>query len=80
MTPSPTHSEYLRLDHAPVAHRSAYRTLFEGCVSAEQCASIRAHLASQRTYGSDRFREAIERQLGRSLQITPRGQPRRAGA
>jgi putative transposase len=70
-----SHDDYRRLGSDDASRRAAYRALFEGCVTEEQTASIRSHLAAQRAYGSDRFRAAIERQVGRSMQVTPRGRP-----
>jgi putative transposase len=73
------HVDYLRLGPDDSSRRVAYRELFQGRVCEEQLASIRTHLAAQRAYGGERFREAIERQLGRSMQIVPRGRPAARG-
>ena len=62
--------------HAP--RRAAYRALFEGCVTDEQTASIRGHLAARCAYGSDRFGAAIERHVGRLMQVTPAAVPPRS--
>ena len=69
------HEDYRLLGADDDSRRAAYRTLFAGRITEEQTASIRTHLAAQRAYGTDRFREAIERQLGRSMQVVPRGRP-----
>lgn len=53
--------------------RSRIGPLIERCskaASQQNNAHRPASQPSQRAYGSDRFRDAIERQLGRSLQIT----------
>jgi putative transposase len=70
------HADVLRLGVDGEHRRTAYRALFDSCLSEEQAADIRAHLDAQRAYGGDRFRSSIERQLGRSMQVTPRGRPR----
>ena len=69
------HEDYRRLGTDAESRRAAYRSLFDGRISEDQLASIRQHLAAQRAFGGERFRQAIERQLGRSMQVIPRGRP-----
>ena len=46
-------------------------------VDPEEAATIRRHLQHQRIYGPDRFRHAIERQLGRNLGPKKIGRPKK---
>ena len=47
-------------------------------VDPEEAATVRRHLQHQRIYGPDRFRLAIERQLGRKLGPKKIGRPKKA--
>jgi putative transposase len=46
-------------------------------ISSEELQSIRLHLQRQHAYGSDRFRTAIEAQLGRRAGPAKIGRPRK---
>jgi putative transposase len=47
-------------------------------VNPDDIDAIRLHLQRQHAYGSERFRQAIERQLGRSVGPQKIGRPRKA--
>lgn len=70
------HDCYLRLGTTPSDRQQVYRELVQQAV-AEDAARFAQHLHHQQPMGNDRFRSAIEAQLGRS--ITPRkaGRPRK---
>ncbi|MGS1120229.1 hypothetical protein [Rhodanobacter sp. UC4436_H3] len=62
-----------------VAERcSAYRTHVEQAITRDELNSIRLHLQRQHTYGTERFREAIEAQLSRRAGPAKIGRPRKS--
>lgn len=58
--------------------RRRYRAFVMDDVTAEEIDAIRAHLQRQHVYGPDRFRLAIEAQLGRSVGPRKMGRPRKS--
>jgi putative transposase len=80
-TPDPlvsTHPAVMRLDHDHAERRQRYRALVLETVTPEETDAIRLHLQRQHLYGPDRFRRAIEAQLGRSVGPKKIGRPRKA--
>ena len=73
-----SHICYTRLDACDAQRQAAYRDFVQQ-VSNEDTASFRDHLNRQQPMGNDRFRAAIEAQLGRSLTPGKSGRPRKAG-
>lgn len=61
------HLDYLALSADPAVRQQHYRALVMAAVDPEEVDAIRRHLQSQLAYGSDRFRQAIEAQLGRTV-------------
>jgi hypothetical protein len=57
--------------------RQNYRELVTQAVDPDETDAIRRHLQHQRVYGPDRFRLAIERQLGRKLGPRKIGRPKK---
>lgn len=57
-------------------HR-AWRALVMETVDAAETDAIRLHLQRQHLYGPDRFRKAIEAQLGRTVGPRKIGRPRK---
>ncbi|RYD14461.1 MAG: transposase [Lysobacteraceae bacterium] len=58
--------------------RRRYRAFVMDDVTSEETDAIRAHLQRQHVYGPDRFRLAIEAQLGRSVGPRKIGRPRKS--
>lgn len=80
-TPNPLvrpHHSYVSLDANPLKRCDTYRAFVMQAVSAEELEDIRMHLQRQHAYGSDRFRAAIETQLGRRAGPTKIGRPRKS--
>jgi len=64
---------------AETEHRRArYRAFVMASVTPEETDAIRIHLQHQHLYGPDRFRHAIEAQLGRSVGPRKIGRPCKA--
>lgn len=74
------HPGYLALSADPIARQQRYRALVMAAVDAEEVDAIRRHLQRQHAYGSDRFRQAIEAQLGRTIGPQKIGRPRKSAA
>jgi putative transposase len=71
------HDAYLSLGISPEERCSAYQSLVMQAISPEELQSIRQHLQRQHAYGPDRFRTAIEAQLGRRAGPAKIGRPRK---
>lgn len=71
------HPAVTRLDHDPAERRQRYRALVLETVTPEETDAIRLHLQRQHLYGPDRFRRAIEAQLGRAVGPKKIGRPRK---
>ena len=72
------HPIYYTLSSEPEQLCRAYRAFVMDDVSPEETDAIRAHLQRQHLYDPDRFRRAIEAQLGRSVGPRKIGRPRKA--
>jgi putative transposase len=71
------HPTYLAISPDPQQRQEAYRALVAQAINPEQLDGIRAHLQRQHAYGTDRFRTAIEAQLGRTAGPQKIGRPRK---
>ena len=71
------HPAYLALGEVACERQRAYRALVMQRVSPEETEAIRFHLQRQHLYGPDRFRQAIEAQLGRAVGPRKIGRPRK---
>jgi putative transposase len=71
------HPALARLGRTAEERRRNYRELVMQAVDPEETDAIRRHLQHQRIYGPDRFRLAIERQLGRKLGPKKIGRPKK---
>ena len=71
------HPDYLALGARPVERQQRYRAMVMDTVNPEDLEAIRLHLSRQHAYGSDRFRQAIEAQLGRIVGPQKIGRPRK---
>jgi putative transposase len=69
------HPAYVALSADAAERRHAYRVLVMEAVASGEVEAIRRHLQRQHAYGSDRFRAAIERQLGRPAGPRKIGRP-----
>jgi len=69
------HALYLALAENESSRESRYRELFASQLSKEQLHEIRTALDFSMPLGNDRFREQIERALGRSVGQAKRGRP-----
>ena len=74
------HAEYLALGRSGEDRQSAYRRLFSDQVDQKLVDELRDCLQTGTPFGNDRFREQIERTLGRKVGYSRRGRPRRPGA
>lgn len=72
------HSAYLALAADPETRQRLYRDMVMATVDPDDVNAIRLHLQRQHAYGSNRFRQAIETQLGRSVGPQKIGRPRKA--
>ena len=72
------HPAYLALGSVADERQRAYRAFVMQCISPEETEAIRIHLQRQHLYSSDRFRQAIEAQLGRSVGPRKIGRPRKS--
>jgi putative transposase len=72
------HPGFLALDADPQSRQAAYRELVKQAVSDDELTAIRCHLQRQHALGTERFRAAIEAQLGRSAGPAKIGRPRKA--
>lgn len=71
------HPGFLALGADPESRRAAYRELVKQVVSDDDLTAIRRHLQHQHALGTERFRAAIEAQLGRSAEPAKIGRPRK---
>jgi putative transposase len=71
------HAVYSTFAAEPEWQRRLYRAFVMDDVTSEETDAIRAHLQRQHLYGPDRFRRAIEAQLGRSVGPRKIGRPRK---
>ena len=71
-----SHPSYLALAPTTDARCSVYRALVIADIEAAETDAIRQHLQRQHAFGPDRFRAAIEAQLGRRAGPAKIGRPR----
>lgn len=69
------HANFLALDQDPARRHAAYRELVREVISEDELTAIRLHLQRQHALGPDRFRAAIEAQLGRQAGPAKIGRP-----
>ncbi|WP_372016633.1 hypothetical protein [Pseudoxanthomonas sp. 10H] len=69
------HERYCALGDNEDARRNAYRALVVAGLADAEVEHIRATLQRQHALGNDRFRDAIERQLGRRAGPARIGRP-----
>ncbi len=72
------HDCYLRLGANASERQQAYRELVQQA-SVEDASRFRHHLHHQHPMGNDRFRAAIETQLGRTVTLQKVGRPKKQG-
>jgi len=72
------HPNFQALGTDPESRRAAYRELVKQAISDDDLKAIRLQLQRQHALGSERFRAAIEAQLGRSAGPARIGRPRKA--
>ncbi|UGB37236.1 hypothetical protein [Frateuria soli] len=72
------HPNFLALGTDPESRQAAYRELVKQAIPDDDLAAIRLHLQRQHALGNERFRAAIEAQLGRSAGPAKIGRPRKA--
>ena len=61
--------------HVLYPRRLAYRALFDQVLGNDDINDIRAYIQQQRALGNDRFREMVERKLGRCASVRPAHRP-----
>lgn len=71
------HHDYMAVSADPVLRQRRYREMVMATVDAEVVDAIRRRLQRQHPYGSKRFRQAIEAQLGRTVGAQKIGRPRK---
>lgn len=69
------HANFLALDRDLARRQVAYRELVRQAISEDDLTAIRLHLQRQHALGPDRFRAAIEAQLGRRAGPAKIGRP-----
>lgn len=74
------HAAWRQLAATPAARRAAWRDLVIQAVAPKETEAIRRHLQRQHAFGTDRFRRAIEAQLGRPCGPRRVGRPPKAPA
>jgi len=74
------HHAWLALGGDMSARHRAWRALVMETVDPAETDAIRLHLQRQHLYGPDRFRKAIEAQLGRTVRPGKIGRPRKSAA
>ena len=72
------HAGYLSLSSNPTERQRVYRALVMETVGPDEVDVIRRHVQCQHAYGSNRFRAAIEAQLGRSAGPRKIGRPKKS--
>ncbi|MGH8190319.1 MAG: transposase [Rhodanobacteraceae bacterium] len=70
------HPAMLGLGRTPHERRQNYRELVTQAVDPEEIDAIRRHLQHQHIYGPERFRQAVEAQLGRTVGPKKIGRPK----
>ena len=73
-----THLEYRRLDKMAEARQAAYRLLFRHHIAESSVAAIRDATNKGWVLGSDRFKQRVQRQLGRQVEPSARGGDRKS--
>ena len=63
-----------------VTRLRAYQAMFREAPNAETQDALRAHTRQNKAFGNDRFRQAIERQLGRRAGPARIGRPPKPGS
>jgi putative transposase len=71
------HAVYQRLGRDDAARRGVYRALFESELPMGITEAIRAAVAFSTPLGDQRFKERVERDLGRQIGQATRGRPPR---
>ena len=71
------HRNFLSLGHDVASRQDAYRELVRQAIPDDELTAIRLHLQRQHALGTDRFRAAIEAQLGRRAGPAKIGRPRK---
>ena len=74
------HASYLALSDDATRRQHAYRALVMESVDPSEVDAIRQHVQRQHAYGTNRFRAAIEAQLGRVAGPQKIGRPRKSAA
>lgn len=74
------HRAYLSISPDTDERRARYRAFVMETVSPDELDAIRGHVQRQHAYGTNRFREAIEAQLGRPAGPRKIGRPSKAKA
>ncbi|MGH8154039.1 MAG: transposase [Rhodanobacteraceae bacterium] len=72
------HPAMLGLGRDPRERRTSYRELVMQAIDPQETDAIRRHLQHQHIYGPDRFRRAIEAQLGRKVGPNKIGRPQKS--
>lgn len=72
------HRVMLALGRTPDECKRRYRELVMQAVNADEIEAIRRHVQHQLVFGTDRFRRAIEAQVGRAVGPKKIGRPRKA--
>ena len=73
------HQVYLALAESDTQRRQCYRDLFSVAVKADELHSIRAAATFGTPLGDERFKEEVQKTIGRPLGYAKRGRPRRYG-
>ena len=71
------HEQYHRLGRRDEDRRKAYRLLFKGHFDADMLENIRSSTNGNFALGNDRFREQIEKTLGKRVSARRPGRPKR---
>ncbi len=71
------HPAYLALGSDPAARQRQHLDMVMAAVNPHDTDACLRHLQRQHAYGSDRFRQAIEAQLGRNVTPQKIGQPKK---
>lgn len=69
------HSIYLELNQDATLRAAAYRTWLRAGVSDGDLQRIREHLQQERALGDTTFQTMVQKALGRSVAVRPRGRP-----
>jgi putative transposase len=71
------HPAYLQLHPQQDERQARYRAFLMEGISDDELAAIRTYAQRQRALGTDKFRKAIEQQLGRTVGLGKPGRPRK---